>query len=357
LDLSATKQTQNDFCLINETDNKNIFINIEIDEPYDGWTRTPTHCNSDNDLRDNFFTKRGWIVIRFAEIQIHQNPKGCCDFIKSIINSIVDSKSLLVSANEIENVKQWDSLQSKKWAKENYRENYLGINSFGQRPNSLTEYVIESSDIDTKIESSIPRNQVLTETNDTLAKKNYHPRDKRITFDPTEHRYFIDGNPDTISVTELVSRFFPEFDKMHWSEIKANERGVSVGQILSEWENERIDSADKGTKLHKAIEDYYNGRNTNYNSTEFSHFKAFKERYSKMIPFRSEWRIFDEDLMVAGTIDMVYKKENGDLYMFDWKRSKKVVYTDGTLRADNFQTGFGDLGQNVNTQSKKPTRK
>ncbi|MBK6498388.1 MAG: hypothetical protein IPG00_09555 [Saprospiraceae bacterium] len=55
-----------DFVLSSEKDNKNIFINIEIDEPYDGWLMTPTHCIGENDLRDDFFTKRGWIVIRFC---------------------------------------------------------------------------------------------------------------------------------------------------------------------------------------------------------------------------------------------------------------------------------------------------
>ena len=62
-----------------------------------------------------------------------------------------------------------------------------------------------------------------------------------------------------------------------------------------------------------------------------------------MTPYRSEWRIFDEDLMVAGTIDMVYKKEDGSLYMFDWKRSEKVVNNDGTIKNDTFQFAFGEL--------------
>ena len=62
-----------------------------------------------------------------------------------------------------------------------------------------------------------------------------------------------------------------------------------------------------------------------------------------MTPFRSEWRIFDEDLLVAGTIDMVYKKEDGSLYMFDWKRSEKVVRIDGSVKNDEYQFAFGEL--------------
>ena len=30
-------------------------------------------------------------------------------------------------------------------------------------------------------------------------------------------------------------------------------------------------------------------------------------------------------LSLAGTVDMVYKKENNELFIFDWKRTSKLV--------------------------------
>ncbi len=334
-----------DFVLSSEKDNKNIFINIEIDEPYDGWLRTPTHCIGENDLRDEFFTKRGWIVIRFAEIQIHLEPQKCCSYIAKVIHSIDSTfNSDLINETNPKEIIQWDNLQAKKWASQKYREEYLGINNFGRRPNIITEYEITESEVDKTVEKEIPKqkNKHIAESGD-LATKNRDSRDARIRFDPIDHRYFIDGNPDTISVTQLIDKFFPEFDAPYWAPIKASQRGISTEDILAEWEAKRIDSANKGTALHEAIENYYNNKSHDSNSAEFRQFLSFKQRYSGMTPFRSEWRIFDEDLLVAGTIDMVYKKDVGSLYMFDWKRSEKVVRSDGSIKNDNYQFAFGEL--------------
>ena len=46
--------------------------------------RTPTHCIGENDLRDDFFSKRGWIVIRFAEIQICLETNISNEFVTKI---------------------------------------------------------------------------------------------------------------------------------------------------------------------------------------------------------------------------------------------------------------------------------
>lgn len=352
-----------DFVLFSESDNKNIFINIEIDEPYDGLQRAPIHCIGENDLRDDFFTKRGWIVIRFAEIQIHREPQNCCAFIAKVIHSIDSTfnSDLLHEINPNEII-QWDDLQAKKWALEKYREKYLGINNFGIRSKIASEYIITDSEVDNFVENEIPKPIINNESeNGNLKIKNNvirDSRDSRIVFDPIEHRYTIDGNLDTISVTQLIDKFFPEFDSPYWSRRKAIERLISLGIdqseenilpmqkiILKEWDDKAKDAANKGTALHKEIENYYNEQPYESNTVEFQQFLSFKKRYSSMVHFRPEWRVFDEDLLVAGTIDMVYiKPEDKSLYMFDWKRSKKVVKNDGTIMNDNYQFAFGELG-------------
>ena len=60
--------------------------------------------------------------------------------------------------------------------------------------------------------------------------------------------------------------------------------------------------------------------------------------------YRTEWRIFDEDKLLAGTVDMVYRKENDDLFIFDWKRSKKIINSNGTVERENpFENGLKGL--------------
>lgn len=85
---SGTNYYEPDFLIISEKDNKNIFINIEIDEPYDGLSRIPTHELNKDNFRDNFFTQRGYIVIRFTEKQIFEEPTQCCIYIAEVIKSI-----------------------------------------------------------------------------------------------------------------------------------------------------------------------------------------------------------------------------------------------------------------------------
>jgi hypothetical protein len=346
---SNSRPYEPDLVLINEKDGKNIFINVEIDEPYEAYSRTPTHEIGTDNSRDEFFTTRGWLVIKFTEKQVHEQLIGCVNFIKKIIASVDDSFVLGNILSDRVNLiiePQWDELQSKKWAKEFYRERYLGITNFGARPNIRYEYIISNSELDLKVEKSIkkiPQVNLGDDVKDTLSIINVEERDNRIAFDSEKHKYFIDGNADTISVTELIAKFFPTFDSDYWSKHKAFQRGVNQSVVLAEWEANRVASADAGTLLHKEIENYYNGLPYNSDLLEFQHFLSFVNTYKNMKPFRSEWRIFDEDLLIAGTVDMVFQKEGNELYMFDWKRSEKVVDAYGKIKNPTYDFAFGEL--------------
>jgi hypothetical protein len=86
--------------------NLNLYIDIEIDEPYDGYYRYPTHYINPEDeakqdnIRDLFFTESGWIVIRFTEKQVHCQPYDCIDYIKNVLNSIYNRKFVIGAACE-----------------------------------------------------------------------------------------------------------------------------------------------------------------------------------------------------------------------------------------------------------------
>ena len=335
----GTNYYEPDFLIISEKENKNIFINIEIDEPYDGLSRIPTHELNKDNFRDNFFTKRGYIVIRFTEKQIFEEPIQCCIYIAEIIKSIdtTYTNEELKSDIKISIQKQWDTLQAKKWAQEKYRETYLGIRGFGIREFNEIEFTIENSSLDELVEAEINDSSAIKKiTNDNIPLKGNKPhnRDERIIFDSINHRYYIDGNPDTISVSQLIDKFFPEFDALQAAtnlNPKHKLYGLPVEEIIAIWKKKGIEAAKLGTHLHLQIENYYKNQLYNSNSKEFNHFLAFKERFSNMNPVRTEWRIFDEDYLIAGTIDMLYKKEDGTYYVFDWKRSEKVVNKDGSI--------------------------
>jgi hypothetical protein len=45
-----------------------------------------------------------------------------------------------------------------------------------------------------------------------LEEQNYHPRDQKIEFESTNHKYYFDNKPMERSVTEVVASYFEKFD-------------------------------------------------------------------------------------------------------------------------------------------------
>ena len=178
-----------------------------------------------------------------------------------------------------------------------------------------------------------------------LEKTNNHIRDNRIDFDELNHTYTIDKKFQAISVTQLVNKFFPEFDKEYWAEKESKKTGIKKEKILNKWRELGEKARNLGTELHSQIENYYNSLKYE-KSREFEKFINFHDKYisDKYEPYRTEWRIFDEDKLLAGTVDMVYRKENDDLFIFDWKRSKKIINSNGTVERENpFENGLKGL--------------
>ena len=63
---------------------------------------------------------------------------------------------------------------------------------------------------------------------------------------------------------------------------------------------------------------------------EFEYFLSFLHAHSNLIPFRTEWTIFDEELKLAGSIDMVfYDQDTHNYHIYDWKRCRNIQKTNG----------------------------
>ena len=88
--------------------------------------------------------------------------------------------------------------------------------------------------------------------------------------------------------------------------------GLTKEEIIQEWENNKILAAHQGTIMHKDIELYFNEIEVLNKSKEFKYFLNFIKEHSNLIPYRTEWEIFDEDLLLAGSIDMCFIEEKSD---------------------------------------------
>lgn len=181
-----------------------------------------------------------------------------------------------------------------------------------------------------------------------LAIKNKHRRDREITFHDEGHIYDL-IHPvmlsvcHPISVTTLIHEYCQEFkadliiyrmmNSKRWSESKYF--GKTKYEIKDQWEKDRNEAADAGTKMHFDIELYMNGyEDVNNQSVEFTYFKHFwmdfKNKYPEFKPYRTEMLIWDENFReqkgICGSVDMILKDDKDHVILLDWKRSKEIKF-------------------------------
>ena len=167
---------------------------------------------------------------------------------------------------------------------------------------------------------------------DFLKNKNPHIRDSSIEFEPTDHIYTIDGEKGYISVTTWNHSHFEQFnsDKIikkmmsskKWKDSKYF--GMTVNDIKHVWNTNKNESAHAGTKLHYDIECFYNNMDVVNDSIEYKYFKQFHADHNNIVPYRTEWMIYDKKHKFAGSIDMTVLNPDGTFDLYDWKRSKQI---------------------------------
>jgi hypothetical protein len=158
-----------------------------------------------------------------------------------------------------------------------------------------------------------------------------HERDADIEFDEPLHKYTILGATDFTSVTTFIGKLFDPFDadaiikKMmkgkNWPQSKYF--GMTAEAIKKQWADSGTLAAAEGTKMHADIEHFYKFEPLVNTSPEFEQFLRFAAQ-CPLRPYRSEWRVYNEDIKIVGTIDMVFEHPDGTMSIYDWKRTKKL---------------------------------
>ncbi len=187
----------------------------------------------------------------------------------------------------------------------------------------------------------------------SLAFKNVHPRDKCIVFDEPTHTYTVNGTyQGYISCTGFLHSFFGHFDPAETiRKMKASPKwpqskyyGMTDEAIMALWNENGRSASEKGTAMHLAIEQFLNDAHdeidpSTYETREWEYFMDFwKEHGGDLEPFRTEWEVWAEEIKLAGSIDMIFRrKSTGEFLIYDWKRSKEI-------RTENrFQSGLGPM--------------
>jgi len=171
-----------------------------------------------------------------------------------------------------------------------------------------------------------------------LAMKNAHPRDAHISFEEGPHIYTVMGDRGGYtSVTTFNHSHFSHFDaeaivngilrKKEWqSDPTYKYYQMSKEDILASWARNGASASGAGSSMHADIEKYYNGMTVENTSIEFQYFKNFLADHPELIPYRTEWMVYYEEIKISGSIDMIYENPDGTLQIYDWKRCKDIQY-------------------------------
>jgi len=141
-----------------------------------------------------------------------------------------------------------------------------------------------------------------------------------ISFQPSTHTYTVNNKP-FISVTTLLSTWFPKFDA---DKAIAKMNPPNPIELKAEWEEKGRIAAQLGTQLHESIEAHFKGTPIPLDTVEYGYFQDFVSK-TTLDTFQVEWRVFHEPTTLIGTIDYVSKNKDGSIDLYDWKRSSELT--------------------------------
>lgn len=166
---------------------------------------------------------------------------------------------------------------------------------------------------------------------------------KGIKYYDEPHVYIIDGQQLT-SGTAFVGEFKEKFDSQGLSVKSAKKKGVSVEEILADWEFKGDFSRTKGTLLHNYAENHWQNKIFPIDYAIYDEkfgeglmkerleecIRMFHDFYnesnSALIPIAMELVIGDAELGIGGMVDCLFwNQKHGELQIWDYKTNKEIA--------------------------------
>ena len=150
-----------------------------------------------------------------------------------------------------------------------------------------------------------------------------------VKFDEASHRYTHDTHGEFVSVTTLLGKYKKPFDSGVHAARVAKREGVSVEMVLEMWDIEKNKACDRGTHIHKLLEDYITVGETqdDYGWLYKSYDKGVERTIDKFKKIHCERLLHNTDYMVAGTADLIYEHSNGEFTVGDFKTNKRFRFS------------------------------
>ena len=325
-----------------------IRIDVEIDEPYRKSTREPIHYLSCGDVfRDHLLNRHGWTVVRLAAQQICQEPSICADYLVELVACMMADMASVqqhVFASVPFPVERWgrnEALKMAYWQKvagedKQWIEDRYALDEHEQKCKQHVKPFDKTADMCEKMAA--------------FRDAGHYEQDADIDFEPDEHIYIYKGRKRMLPVSSLIAYFFDEFQALSQAENQWRYKGIPVEENLDKWERAGRTASEVGTFVHLQTENYFQrgffetayelriGDSVEIVSVEQEklHFLRFIRDYD-IEPYRQEWPVYDKDLNIAGTIDLICQNDDGEYTIYDWKRSSKVVNAQGQPIVEGFR--------------------
>jgi ATP-dependent exoDNAse (exonuclease V) beta subunit len=122
--------------------------------------------------------------------------------------------------------------------------------------------------------------------------------------------------------------------------------GLTPEQIKAQWNSNKDAVSGAGTDLHFEIECFNNDPRFKFaysnkelyeiymvdnkikhetKPLEWQYYINFIKDHPDLKPYRTEWLVYNDDVKISGSIDMVYENPDGTLSIYDWKRAKNIT--------------------------------
>ena len=209
-----------------------------------------------------------------------------------------------------------------------------------------------------EIPFATPRSKEIEEKMLRFTDAGKYDQDQFIDFEPEQHVYTYKGQTRLLPVSSLIAYFFEKFDAQAAAQRQYERYGIPVDETLKKWERNGQVAREVGTFVHEQTESYFRDGTfakvcpfTFEDQTEMISVEKERQHFLRFVmdydihPYRQEWPVYDTDLNIAGTIDMVCKEMDGEFTIYDWKRSSKVVNVLGQPIVEAFggKRGFNGI--------------
>lgn len=151
-----------------------------------------------------------------------------------------------------------------------------------------------------------------------------------IVFNELAHSYHYNGVKCT-SVTQLISNYKKKFETEIIASKYALKNGLSIDEVLTDWDLKRDTANARGTELHKYAELKFACKEYDVSEEQLStdlksKIDSFYEMSKgRLIPVASELIVGDSDKSLCGMIDQIfYNVKAKEFQIWDYKTNKEI---------------------------------